>query len=270
MFTDIPLAQAGQLVGIGMIGAVLLLVLIVVPVMRRRYNRRLQDSKDQFVALASHYLLTPITIIQTAVTRLQEADTTLTLEARQKLYEAIYRGQQRLWIIAEQIVLIHEIENDNLELQIGVGNVAETMSTAVAAMDVFLRQKNLRVTVHNETKEVQEARMDARRLKQALIAILDNAIKFSPDGSTLDVRIFHRGNFFTIEVEDHGIGMSEEVMSHLSEKFYRGSDIYRFDYEGIGVGLHIAYSILRAHRGVVTFRSKEKHGTIAVVELPSS
>lgn len=260
--------EGWQVLVIGFGSAVLLCFIFGLPLVRRRYERKLHDSKKQFIGLASHYLLTPITIIQTAVTRLQEADTTLVLEERQKLYEAIARGQQRLWIIAEQIVLIQEIDNGSFELRRDVANVADIVSTAAAAMNVFLQHKEMEVTITNQTKEVQETRLDARRMKQALIAILDNAVKFSPDAAKIDIRIWQRGNMFTVEIEDHGIGMPDEVIRRLGEKFFRGSDIYNFDYEGLGLGLHIAYAILRAHQGVVSYRSKEGRGTVAVVEIP--
>ena len=98
------LEQQGVLVAVGFLLAVFLYILIGRPIQKRKTARELKDKKEQFIGLASHYLLTPITIIQTAVSRLQEADTTLDTTQRMSLYEAIGLGQQRLWIIAEQLV----------------------------------------------------------------------------------------------------------------------------------------------------------------------
>lgn len=233
------------------------------------FEKRLQDSKDQFVGLASHYLLTPITIIQTATNRLQEADATLDTAGRQKLYEAIMAGQQRLWIIAEQLVLINEVDGNHLQLKIEVTDLADVVSSAVAAVDVFARAKKLQIRIENQLQEISQARVDARRLKQAVIALMDNAIKFSMEDTVITVRLWLQDGYFMVQVEDEGIGMPEEVIQHLTEKFYRGSSIYSFDYEGLGLGLHIAYAIITMHTGTMVFQSRPKRGTVVTIELPS-
>lgn len=263
------LLQQGQLVVLGFLLASLGYFLFLRPLIIAGYEKRIRDSKDQFVGLASHYLLTPITIIQTATSRLQEADTSLGLEERKKLYDAIGMGQQRLWIIAEQLVLINEIDNNNLKLRIEVQDLSDTISSALAAIDVFARNKNIKIVFEDHTQEIKQARIDMRRMKQAVIATLDNAIKFSMEGTTITVRLTLQDKIFSIEVEDEGIGMPANVIEHLSDKFYRGSSIYSFDYEGLGLGLHIAYAIIRAHQGNITFQSRVKHGTVVTIEFPN-
>ena len=234
------------------------------------FQKRLRDSKDQFVGLASHYLLTPITIIQTATTRLQEADTSLSFDERRRLYDAILMGQQRLWIIAEQLVLINEIDNNNLALRIQVHDLPDLIVSAIAAVDVFARTKKVTIEFEDRAKEIKQVRIDMRRMKQALIALLDNAIKFSMENTTIKVVLGFEDNIFSVEITDHGIGMQQEVIDHLSEKFYRGSSIYSFDYEGLGLGLHIAYAILRMHQGNITFQSQPKQGTVVIAEFPNT
>jgi signal transduction histidine kinase len=263
------LIQQGELVILGFLLASLAYFLFLRPRILHNFQKRLRDSKDQFVGLASHYLLTPITIIQTATSRLQEADTALSLEERQKLYSAIIMGQQRLWIIAEQLVLINEIDNNNLQLRIEVHNVPEVITAAIAAVDVFARTKNIHIEFKDLTKEIQQAKIDTRRMKQAIIAVLDNAIKFGMEDTTIKVNVSLADNIFAIEVTDEGIGMPADVLQHLSEKFYRGSSIYSFDYEGLGLGLHIAYAIVRMHQGNISFRSQLKKGTVVTMEFPN-
>jgi signal transduction histidine kinase len=266
---DFTLLQQGQLVALGFLLASLAYFVLLRPRILANMQKRVRDTKDQFIGLASHYLLTPITIIQTATARLQEADTTLSLEERQKLYEAISLGEQRLWIIAEQLVLINEIDNSNLELRLEVHDLPDTISSAIAAIDVFARHKKLTIAFEDTTQEIKQARIDTRRVKQAIIAVLDNAIKFSMEGTTINVRLSLNEGIFTLEIEDEGIGMPADVIAHLSEKFYRGSSIYSFDYEGLGLGLHIAYAIVRMHKGNITFQSRMKRGTLVTIELPN-
>lgn len=255
-------AVAGALVG------AFLTIVILRGQISRLLNARLKESKDKFIGLASHYLLTPITIIQTALTRLQESDATLTLEQRHKMYDAIGMGQQRLWIIAEQLVLINEIDQNNLKPRMDVADFAEIVGSAVSAMDIFARNKQVALMFENTIHEPVEGRMDARRIKQAVIAILDNAIKFSMESTQIRVQISIEEDQFVLRVKDQGIGMPEEVLQHTGERFYRGSSIYEFDYEGLGLGLHIAQAIMRLHQGSIQFASEPKLGTIATLQFP--
>ncbi len=134
---------------------------------------------------------------------------------------------------------------------------------------MFARTKNIKIVFEDHTQEIKQTRIDNRRMKQAIIAALDNAIKFSMEGTTITVCLTLQDKIFTIEVEDEGIGMPANVIEHLSDKFYRGSSIYSFDYEGLGLGLHIAYAIIRAHQGNITFQSRVKHGTVVTIEFPN-
>lgn len=259
----------GALVGVGIIVSAIFCWGVVLPRVRRQAEKRVRDSKDQFIGLASHYLLTPITIIQTAVSRLQEADTSLSFEDRKRLYEAIIMGQQRLWIIAEQLVLINEIDQNSLQLRIEATDLVDVVTGAIAAIDVFAKHKRVQIHFEDVTKEVKQSRLDARRIKQAIIAVLDNAIKFSVEETEIKVQIQAKDASIQIAIEDEGIGMSEEVIRHLSEKFYRGSGLYNFDYEGLGLGLHIAHAIVQAHQGEIQFSSRPKRGTRVLIEFPN-
>jgi two-component system sensor histidine kinase VicK len=255
------------LIGLGFLLAVLLYFFIVRPRQQHIRDEALDRSRDQFIGLASHYLITPITIIQTALAQLQEGDLRITPVERQRLYEIIRKGQQRLWIIAEQFVLISELEQGELRLKSDVNSIEEVVLNAVSSVDVFAREKKLTLLIENALGTVREERFDKRRVRQALIAMLDNAVKFSLEGGKVVVRMETTEDELIVTVYDEGIGMPEDVLRHVTEKFYRGSGIYNFNYEGLGLGLHIAYAIARLHGGVVEFESRQQHGTVARLRL---
>lgn len=255
--------------GVGVLLGLFLALYFITPRLKQKMGRGLQERKDQMISLTSHYLLNPITIIQTAITQLQENEGTLTGEQRGKLYQAIARGQQRLWILTEQFFLVGEVDQGELELKIAVGDVLEMVSDAIAALDPFARAKNLKMRLRDHPNQLQEARFDTRRMKQAVMAVLDNAIKFSPEEGTVNVDLNLESSVFTITVQDQGIGIPDEIVAHLAEKFTRGSALYNFDYEGIGLGLHIAQSIVRMHEGNISFSSKPGQGTTVLIQFPN-
>jgi signal transduction histidine kinase len=238
--------------------------------LKRDMRKALYEQGAKFSAIASHYLLSPITIIQMAVNQLQEQDATLTSSERQHLYETIVRGQQRLWITSEQLLVSNEIDNGRFSLSLRVAQPKEVVSDAIVAVDPFSRDKNVKVKFQSDDSSIQsETRVDPRHLKQALVAVLDNAIKFTPEGGTVSVWVGLVGDIWTIRIEDTGIGMSPEVLSHTSDNFYRGTSVYDYDYDGLGMGLHLARSIIRMHQGNISFVSKPKKGTLVTIEFPN-
>jgi signal transduction histidine kinase len=264
----LPIAIAG---GVGLfLGAA-----VVGTIVRRRVmisgSKVIASSKNQFVGLASHYLLTPITIIQTAIARLEEGDSTMKAEERQKLYRAIGLGQQRLWIIAEQLILANEIDQNHLELKPSVVDVHELMISGMKAVDGFARAKNIEIRFQSTIAATAvQTRLDNRRMRQAIIALVDNAVKFSQEGGVVSVVISYENQEYTVSVKDQGIGMDTEILRHLGEEFYRANDIYNFNYEGIGLGLHSATAIIRMHGGMIAFESDKGRGTEVCFTIPSN
>jgi two-component system sensor histidine kinase CiaH len=236
---------------------------------KSRAGRSLTKTKDEFVALASHYLLTPISIIQGGVAQLEEQDATLTGDGRHKLYELITKGQQRLWILAEQFVLVSQIEDGGLRLKLEAVNLRDTAQNALTSVDIFAREKSVHLELIDETKAIQEARLDARRVKQAIIALLDNAIKFSPEGAKVTIKIIQEAHSLAVEVGDNGIGMTSQAITTATQRFSRGTSSYTFDHEGIGLGLYTANAIVREHGGELTFDTSRKRGTTVTLRFPS-
>jgi signal transduction histidine kinase len=196
----------GSGLALGFLVAVFCYLAIVFPFQRAHWLKDLNERKNQFIGLASHYLLTPITIIQSALGRLQEKDASLTADGRFKLYDTISLGQQRLLIVAEQLILVNEVDHGDLRLKVEVQNLADLVASSIAVVDVFARHKEMRVSIKDDLT-VKEARVDARRMRQAVVAALDNAIKFGIEGTEVQVRLYQNAGIFFIDIEDRGIGI---------------------------------------------------------------
>jgi len=261
----------GELAGfaIGIIFCTLLYWSLIRPAQVLRDTLKLRKAKEQLVALTSHYLLSPITIIQTAIITLKEEGAGVDTKKREDLYENIFRGQQRLWILAEQFVMMEQIESGVFNMTTTVGNISTVLGQAITAVDPFSRQKKLTLSLaDDELHELRECRIDSRRMKLAIIALLDNAIKFSPEGGRIQIGVRVEEGMFTVTIADQGPGMSTEIRDHLGEGFYRGSSLYTFDYEGIGLGIYTAQSIVRLHGGDITFTATPGKGAVATIQFP--
>lgn len=255
---------------VGFLVAVLLYVIVLRPANRNLFLREERKKKMVFTNLASHYLLTPITVIQTAVAHLEEGGSTMSIEQRQKLLQAIHVGQERLWLIAEQLILVNEIDQQTFSIHHATCDLSTIVTDALAHLDVIARNRGILIHYTEKLTYLREVSVDKHRLLQAVAAIIDNAIKFSQEGGEIYIRLQEEKAIFTLEVEDRGIGMSADVLEHLSEKFYRGNDLYAFNYEGIGLGLHLASAIIWRHGGELTFESNLGRGTTARIKLQAS
>lgn len=256
--------------GGGLLIGVLVTLLSLRSALGKRAQSRLREGKDQFIAIASHYMLTPISIIQGALTRLQETDSKLTVDERQKLYATLEKGQQRLWILAEQFVLVNQIEDNSLRLKLEAGSPADVIQAAMVSTNVFAKDKGVAVEFKDLTEALREARFDNRRMKQAIIAILDNAIKFSPENGQVAIRLRAEDGVFAIEIEDGGPGMTEEAMRLATQTFARGTSSLTYDHEGIGLGLFTANAIIREHGGELRFDTSKRRGTLVTLKFPNT
>jgi two-component system sensor histidine kinase CiaH len=248
---------------------VLIALLFIRTAMAKHSNVKISKTKDEFVGLASHYLLTPISIIQGAIAQLQEQENTMSGEDRHKLYDNITKGQQRLWILAEQFVLVSQIEDGMLKLKMETANVRDMVQSALSSVDVFAREKNIKLELIDQTQAIQETRFDTRRMKQAVMAVLDNAIKFSPEGATVTATVTQEPHSFAIDIADMGSGMTDRAIETATQRFARGTSSYTFDHEGIGLGLYTANAIIKEHGGEIRFDTSKKNGTLVTLRFPN-
>lgn len=219
-------------------------------------TRKLLGTKQEaFIAIASHYLLTPISVIQSAVTRLAEKPN-LELDKRIELYDTIISGEKRLYIITEQMLLSAKLVNGEFNLATQVARLHEPVIEAMREVEPIAKQKG--ITFRTDIKQAPpiESSFDPKQIKTATVALLDNAIKFSKEKGEILVRVVRDGSTGIIQVVDAGIGMTPEQITHATDKFYRGTPPYVFDYEGMGLGLHVAYVIMNAHDGEVEIKSR--------------
>lgn len=236
----------------------------------KRAHDLLGGKQEAFIAIASHYLLTPISIIQSAITLLAEKPD-LEVNKRIEMYNTIISGEKRLYIIAEQMLLATKLINGQLDVNATVGQLHTPVVDAIAEIEPIAQQKKVGIKTDIQQNPAIECQFDQKQIKTAVVALLDNAVKFSHEGGLITVTVRRDGNNGYIAVSDNGIGLTPEQQAHATDKFYRGTPPYVFDYEGMGLGLHVAYVIMQAHGGDITIesRGKDKGANIALI-LPLS
>ena len=168
--------------------------------------------------------------------------------------------------IVEGLLLVSRLDAGEAQMkmeQIDLGKMA--VSTA-EQMELLSKDKSL--TVRYDAAPHVFVEGDRLRLRQVVVNLIDNAIKYTPEGGTIALKVREQGNKAILEVADTGIGISPAALPKIFNRFFRAEEARSGRMQGSGLGLSIVQSIAEAHRGTVQVESNEKRGSNFRVELP--
>jgi two-component system phosphate regulon sensor histidine kinase PhoR len=229
--------------------------------------KRLENVRREFVANVSHELKTPITSIKGFVETLKDGAVNDPPQARRFL-DIIARQSDRLNAIIEDILSLSRIEQEAEKRRIEVkeGKLKKVIEAAIQSCEHRASEKSMRVEL--SCPEELSARISAPLLEQAIVNLLDNAIKFSDEKASVTVRCYWRDNEILIAVQDQGCGIGKEHLPRLFERFYRVDRARSSTLGGTGLGLAIVKHIALAHNGKVSVESSLGEGSTFNIHLP--
>jgi heavy metal sensor kinase len=238
-----------------------------------RMIARLDESfqyVQRFTADASHELRTPLTVLRgelEAIAQRPQHSQRLVLdsEARDTI-GSLLEEAERLSRIVESLLAISRLDAGEAQMEYVNFDLAELAATTTEQMRLLADDKN--VSLVCETNGAVEVEGDRARLKQVVVNLLDNAIKYTREGGEARVSVRNENAHALLEVTDTGIGIPAEALPHLFERFYRVDKARSRQMGGVGLGLAIAKSIVMAHSGQITVESDEGRGSRFRVELP--
>jgi two-component system phosphate regulon sensor histidine kinase PhoR len=231
--------------------------------------RKLERIRSDFVANVSHELRTPITTIKGFAETLQE-DGLVDREESLRYLSLIARESQRLEALVEDLLSLARIEHEGerREVLFGRGTLAPVIRRAADARAEAAEQAGVSIRV--DCPEELEATLNPQLLEQALINLIDNAVKFSRPGGSVVVSGGRRDGEIVVEVRDRGPGIAPEHLSRLFERFYRVDKARSRSLGGTGLGLAIVKHIAMAHGGRVAVESRPGKGSTFSILLPAS
>jgi signal transduction histidine kinase len=231
-------------------------------------ERALEELKSDFIATVSHELRTPLAAIYGCARTLLRPDLRLGDEDASRLLEVIAQESERLTRIVADILLANQLDAGRLRLtdqEVDMAGVArdvvdEMRATLDGREDITLEMvgavEGLLVTG------------DEDRLRQVLLNLVDNAVKYSPDGGRVQVELARRDNGLRIAVSDEGLGIPHGELQRIFGKFYRVDPQQTRGVGGTGLGLYICRELVRRMEGRVWVTSREGQGSTFIVDLP--
>lgn len=230
-----------------------------------RLDDAFQNSK-RFVADASHELRTPLTILRAELENLVD-DTRLDAEVRERA-ASMFEEAVRLSRIVEQLFMLSRLDAGDAQSEWSRFDLAGMAKNTAEQMGLLAEDKKISITCDASQAVVVEG--DPSRLKQVVVNLLDNAIKYTPQNGRIQLRVHAVNGHAVLEVEDSGVGIAAEALPHVFDRFYRVDQIRSSDVEGAGLGLSIARAICSAHGAEIEATSSPSAGSCFRVKLPLS
>ncbi|HEV8468651.1 MAG TPA: MASE1 domain-containing protein, partial [Candidatus Limnocylindria bacterium] len=218
--------------------------------------------REEFMSVATHELRTPVAALRGYVQLAQQSLDRGQADRLRGTLKTALRQTDRLASLIAQLLDASQMEAGRLKVERVSTNVSRVAGTAVDAERLATETRRWVVQIEPGL----HANVDALRFEQLLVNLLDNAVKFSPAGGTVTVRLLSTGADVRLEVSDQGIGISPDRVGHIFERFYRAHDDRGIG--GLGLGLYISKQIVELHDGRIEVASEPGRGTTFVVTLP--
>lgn len=227
----------------------------------------LDKSRREFVANVSHELRTPLTSIKGACETVME-DPDMPPETREYFLDMALTESDRMTRIVSDLLVLSRLDNKRTQWKTETFDVAKSVQRLIEVMRVDIDARRHTVTFTAE-EDVPMLIADKERIEQVVINILSNSVKYTPEGGKIDVSVTSPDGKIAIRVSDNGIGVPQEDLSHIFERFYRVEKSRTSETGGTGLGLAIARELIEAHGGTIEMQSNLGEGSTVTITLPA-
>ena len=233
----------------------------------RENSAKERESTKSLVTDLSHQLKTPVAALGMSLEILKQDD--LTEEERGEFTERCLAQKDRLQELLSALFNISRLESGLIEIHYISARIFDTVAAAVSRIYPIAVQKDIEISVDAEY-EIHDLKIghDVKWLCEAFLNVLENAVKYSPQKSAVQIRMSKRTTFLRIEIEDEGIGIPKEERHRVFQRFYRGRADEVVLQPGSGVGLYLTRQIIERHGGTIRAASGKNRGSIFIIQLP--
>jgi two-component system phosphate regulon sensor histidine kinase PhoR len=231
--------------------------------------RRLEKMHKEFAANVSHELKTPLTSIQGFIETLQEMLLEKNTEEAGKFLNIIEKNVTRMVALIDDLLSLSRLERlQGTPVRFERHNLANLIQDAVNSLESAIRAKN--IILNMDCPEDLTVMVDPILMEQAILNLVDNAVKYSPEGKVIAIGVTKNRAFTDIIVQDNGCGIDQEHLPQIFNRFYRVDRSRSRNQGGTGLGLAIVKHIIQYHNGKIDVRSTRGKGSIFKISIPSA
>ena len=229
--------------------------------------KALDETKDEFISMASHQLRTPLTSVKGYLSMVLEGDAGKLTDTQYKLVDQAYTSSQRMVYLIADLLNLSRLRTGKFVIDLSPVNMAELIHGEIEQLRETAAARDIKITYH-QPSQFPILQLDMTKIQQVLMNLIDNAIYYTPPGGKVEIRLKKLPGEIEFIVKDSGIGVPDAERHHLFTKFYRAANAKKQRPDGTGIGLYMAKKVIVAHGGSIVFDSKEGKGSTFGFKLP--
>jgi signal transduction histidine kinase len=236
----------------------------------RRSNarlKRLDETKDEFISMASHQLRTPLTSIKGYLSMMLEGDMGKITPMQKQVLDEAFTSSERMVHLIHDFLNVSRLQTGKFMLEMEDTDLAGLIADEVESLSRVAKSRDIAIEFTNTAGEPC-LHLDDNKIRQVVMNFIDNAIYYSHPDTTIKVMLAKKADTIVFTVKDTGIGVPKNEQAQLFGKFYRASNARKQRPDGTGVGIYLAKKVIVAHGGDVLFESKPGKGSLFGFKLP--
>jgi signal transduction histidine kinase len=231
---------------------------------------QLDRMKSEIISIVAHQLRTPLSAVKWTLNILLDEDMGKIVPAQRDLLVKGFESNERMITLINDMLEVDRLESGKLKYNFVPVQFEGLVEDMIRSLLPLATQKNIRVEFKAPEQPLQKIKIDPDKMREVLQNLIDNAIKYTKEGSVVDVGVAMEGAELHFSVKDNGIGIPDEEKDQIFSRFFRAANAVRTQTNGSGLGLFIAQSVVKRHGGKIWFESTLDEGTTFHMVLPYS
>lgn len=228
----------------------------------------LLTQREDFMMVVTHDLKTPINAADRCLALLLEGDFGALTDTQLEVLSTMKESNQRMFTMVRNLLDAYRYEQSTPVLHMFKMDVSQTATAVVNNFKLPAQMRDMTIKAELDTEQPNMVLGDANAIQHLITNLIDNAIKFTPDGGVITLKVRRHEDSIKIEVSDTGRGIGKDEQSRLFQRFFQAEGGKKM-YTGTGLGLYLCNQIAAAHHGTIECESEVGHGTTFIVTLPS-
>ena len=221
-------------------------------------------KQTEFVQNASHELRTPLTILQAGQELLLRDPNSKIIDNSESINQTL-KETRRMTKLIKELMDLARADSNKIKIEKVETDINKLIEEIVLPYEEYASMQQKEIDLDLSYNKL--IKIDRNKINQLMVILLDNAIKYTNNGDKIVIKTYPKDGKLNIEVQDTGIGISEEDIPHIFDRFYRADKSHSKKIEGTGLGLSIASTIVEMHNGTIKVKNNEPKGTIFIVKL---
>lgn len=231
-------------------------------------DKLVEKMKTEFVSIAAHQLRTPLSAIKWTIRMMLDGDAGEITEDQKDLLEKTYVSNDRMIGLINDLLNVTRIEEGRFLYRQENIQMEDVVDIVVKSSSELLEMKKIKLDIDVPKDLMPEVKVDKEKMGLAVQNLLENAVKYSKEGSEIKIILENKGDEALFKIIDKGVGIPENQQNRIFTKFFRGDNVIAMETEGSGLGLYTTKNIVEAHKGKIWFESEENKGTAFFFTVP--